>query len=95
MNITLNDTEEQVSDLEDRKMEIKLEQQKGKQIKNENSLKDLQETSSMPTFAFQGSQKEKREKGVNMILQSFFQNWIVCHNVCFSIVMLEILMINA
>lgn len=41
MNITLNDTEEQVSDLEDRKMEIKLEQQKGKQIKNENSLKDL------------------------------------------------------
>ena len=50
--------------MEDRILEItQLEQQIEKQgLKNENRLRNFSTTSSMPTFAFTGYQKEKRPK---------------------------------
>ena len=64
INSRLNDTEEQISELEDRVVEITAaEQKKEKRIKrNEDSLKDFWETASTLIFALQRSQKEKREK---------------------------------
>ena len=63
INSRLGDTEERISDLEDRIMEIiQSEQEKEKQIlKNEDSLKYSETTSSMLTALYR-SQKERRER---------------------------------
>ena len=58
-------TEEFISNLEDRVMEItQSEQEKERQIfKNEGSFRDFGNTWSILTFALSGSQKEIRKKG--------------------------------
>ena len=64
INSTLSDTEEYISDLEDRIMEItQSEQQKDNQIFKMTVVKETSgTTSSIPTFALWGSQKEKRKR---------------------------------
>ena len=64
INHTLNNTEEWISDLEDRVVEITAtEHKKEKRMKrNEYNLRDLWATSSAIIFASLGSQKEKRER---------------------------------
>ena len=64
INSRITEAEEQISDLEDRMVEISAAgQNKEKRMKrNEDSLRDLWDTLNAPTFTLQGSQKEKREK---------------------------------
>ena len=63
MNSKLSNTEEYISDLEDRMMEItQTEQQKKKKnLKNENSLRDFQGKIKCPDIHIISVPKEKRE----------------------------------
>ena len=51
MNSRLSDTEICINPLEDRIMEITQSEQQKENLKNENNLRDLWETLSIPTFA--------------------------------------------
>ena len=80
MNSRLCDTEECISDLEDRKMEMALlEHQKEKQIiKNENSLRDLWDIKHTNIHIIVVPERKEREKGVenifNKIMAEHFPN---------------------
>ena len=71
INNRINETEEQISDLEDRLVEITAtEQNKEKRMKrNEDSLRDLWENIKLPTFTLQGSQKQNKESGTEKIFE--------------------------
>ena len=70
INSRITEAEEWISELEDRMVKITATEQKKRMKRNEDSLRDLWDNINTPTFALQGSQKEKRQrKGLRKYLK--------------------------